>query len=500
MKSKILTRILLCLALLFQTTGCNSPQELPSEEPHPLPPQLHVESNELVLDSEHQQFTIGFTIDNPVVGEEIGWRCNASWIEQATSSPNSLTFVVEENRGAERSTTLRLFYPGAPIVTVSILQTSFEEAKVPAIRVSKQSYTFSSAEEDISIDYSILNPIAGARLDAQSNADWVQIYGIDDQTISMIIQTNPGDERTTTLTLSYPEARSLALELTQAGTEDPNPDPDPTPTEGRVYRTGWPELCVEESSNPDYYYAHHITDRTMKGNKARNYTVCFSAKHHCPVWVAAPRHDAYEGSTNRTDAYAKDPQIPSEIQYHSKETGGGCNKGHMLGSAERTASNLTNKQAFYYTNIAPQYSSGYNTGGGGWNTLEDWVDKQVCADTTYLVIGTYFEKYTDGYGVSASPKTISFGGRNDVSCPTMFYIAILRTKRGNTGKSVIDCTQSELKCAAFVRTHSNEHKGQKVSSREMMSIADLEKLTGHQFFINVPNAPKESYTPSEWGL
>lgn len=55
-------------------------------------------------------------------------------------------------------------------------------------------------------------------------------------------------------------------------------------------------------------------------------------------------------------------------------------------------------------------------------------------------------------------------------------------------------------CAAFVRAHTNELKGQKVSSREMMSIADLERLTGHKFFVNVPNAPKESFTASEWGL
>lgn len=115
----------------------------------------------------------------------------------------------------------------------------------------------------------------------------------------------------------------------------------------------------------------------------------------------------------------------------------------MLGSAERTRSAAINKQVFYYTNIAPQYSSGYNTGGGGWNTLEDWIDGKVCRDTTYLVIGTYFESYTDGYGMSASPKKIEFGGRSDVSCPTMFYIAALRTKRGDTGKSVLNCSADE---------------------------------------------------------
>lgn len=263
---------------------------------------------------------------------------------------------------------------------------------------------------------------------------------------------------------------------------------------------GWAELPVEVA-NPDYYYAYHICpDFRVDGHLARNYTVCFSAEHHCPVWVAAPRHDCYEGSANRTNAYGQDPDIPSNLQYNSKSTGGGCNKGHMLGSAERTCTSAVNRQVFYYTNIAPQYSSSFNTGGGGWNILEDWIDTKVCADTTYLVIGTYFEKYTDRYGNSASPKKISFGGRNDVSCPTMFYIAALRTKSGHTGKSVLECSADELMCAVFVRCHNSNLKGVRVSSKDMISVAELEKLTGFTYFANVPNAPKESYSASDWGL
>lgn len=266
---------------------------------------------------------------------------------------------------------------------------------------------------------------------------------------------------------------------------------------------GWPELVPEDASKAggEYYYAYHMCpDFRVGGRLARNYTVCYSSTHHCPVWVAAPRHKCYESGASRTDAYATDPDIPSGIQYRSKSTGGGCNKGHMLGSAERLATSSVNRQVFYYTNIAPQYSSGFNTGGGGWNLLEDWIDGKVCADTTYVVIGTYFERYTDRYGNAASPKKIEFGGRSDVSCPTMFYYAVLRTKRGNTGKSVRDCSAGELMCAAFVRCHNNALKGKRVSSQDMISIAELEKLTGHTFFVNVPNAPKSTCTASDWGL
>ena len=252
---------------------------------------------------------------------------------------------------------------------------------------------------------------------------------------------------------------------------------------------------------PSEYYAIHMCTGGEKGpggKTARNYTVCFSAEHHCPVWVAAPRHSMYVGSAGRNDSYRVDPDVPANIQYSSTKTGGGCNKGHMLGSAERTSSKATNRDVFYYTNIAPQLSSNFNTGGGRWNVLEDYVDTQVCADTLYEVIGCYFDRYTDAYGQTQTPSKITYCGRNDVSMPTMFYYVLLRTKNGNTRKSVKDCSASELKCVAFVRSHVNVR--QAVTSRELMSVADLEAITGVTYFPNVPNAPKNTFSASDWDL
>ena len=289
-----------------------------------------------------------------------------------------------------------------------------------------------------------------------------------------------------------------------------------TPSSGNPGTTGavpqWAELpeinfytsdtYKIDSQDNSLYYAWHICPDVdgPDGRLARNYTVCFSAQHHCPVWVAAPRHVMYVGSSGRTDTYGPDPDVPADLQYNSKSTGGGCNKGHMLGSQERTRSVATNNQVFYYTNIAPQLSAGFNTGGGGWNILEDYVDTQVCSDTLYIVIGCYFDKFTDGYGKTANPGKISYGGRTDVSIPTMFYYILLRTKDGYSRKSVKDCSASELKCAAFVRAHTNDLKGQQVTYKDLMSVADLEKITGFTYFPNVPNAPKTSFKASDWDL
>ena len=360
-----------------------------------------------------------------------------------------------------------------------------------------------SGDRNVVLSYMANSDETEARsLRVTANADSVTVYDVVEQEPAGKHAENDPD----------PEPEPEPEPDPEPDQPDPEPDPEPDPDPISSGKYGWYELpamnikssgqYLVDADDSDLYYAYHLCAGNEKGpggKKARNYTVCYSAEHHCPVWVAAPRHEMYESGAKRTDAYAKDPDIPSSIQYNSKSTGGSCNKGHMLGSAERLSSTATNKQVFYYTNIAPQYSSTFNTGGGGWNTLEDWVDKQVCSDTLYVVIGAYFEKYTDRRGYTDSPKTISFGGRDDVTRPSMFYYILMRTKSGSSGKPLSECSASEIKCAAFVRSHATP-KGVKVSEKDLMSVSDLEKLTGFTYFPNVPQAPKDSYKASDWGL
>jgi hypothetical protein len=41
-------------------------------------------------------------------------------------------------------------------------------------------------------------------------------------------------------------------------------------------------------------------------------------------------------------------------------------------------------------------------------------------------------------------------------------------------------------------------KGHKPQAADMMSISELEKLTGISYFTNVPNAPKTTFSSSDW--
>ena len=259
-------------------------------------------------------------------------------------------------------------------------------------------------------------------------------------------------------------------------------------TDGGTPHAGWAELPAEED-NSDYYYAYHM--RADKGTQ-RNFSVCYSAEMGCPVWVAAPIHKCYCGS-GRNEKYAPDPVIPSSVQKNADKAGdtnqgNWMNRGHMLASNMRNVTATTNQQVFYYSNIAPQDGDGFNTGGGWWNDLEDLEKNQyMCSDTLYTVNGCHWAN-----------KNETFGNR---VVPTHFYKVFLRTKKGSSGKWVVNCSESELQCVAFYAPHYHGSGGKTAPTRShMMSVAELERITGHTFFPNVPNAPKDTFNPSDWGM
>lgn len=75
----------------------------------------------------------------------------------------------------------------------------------------------------------------------------------------------------------------------------------------------WAELpaYVED---PDYQYVTHYAPLSSTVT-ARNFTICYDTKKRIANWVAYPIHDCYmQGSYNRADTWAYDPDIPSSQQ------------------------------------------------------------------------------------------------------------------------------------------------------------------------------------------
>ena len=286
------------------------------------------------------------------------------------------------------------------------------------------------------------------------------------------------------------QAEAAALEEVEF-TVSPAEAPAP---KGKTAHAGWAELPTQKASNDIYVTSH------LLGDNRRNYTVCYSREQRAPLWVAAPVHRAYKGDVKRVDNYDFDPTLPVNIQITLNRSYGDYTRGHMLGSGERTASREMNNQTFYVTNIAPQLREGFNERGGAWNNLEYFVDRQICSDTLYVVTGAIYDDYTAADGTNIKARTtVNKNDNKRIGVPTAYYKALLRTKSGRTGKSVVECKASELKCAAFIIPHRSD-AGHKPTAEDMISIKELERLTGVNFFANVPNAPESKAEAKDWGL
>ena len=194
-------------------------------------------------------------------------------------------------------------------------------------------------------------------------------------------------------------------------------------------------------------------------------------------------HSYYtSGSYDDKDFY-QDPSFTTAEQIGDTYKNGTVNnRGHQIAKAQRTVTALARKQTNYYTNMTPQY---WSLNQQKWQQLEakergEWM----CSDTLYMVSGCHF----DNYNFTIPNRD----GKTACPVPTHYFKVMLRTKSGNTGKSVQECSANELICAGYWVTNSSK------ATPVIKSVAEIEQLTGFTFFANVPNAPKNTFTASDW--
>lgn len=193
-------------------------------------------------------------------------------------------------------------------------------------------------------------------------------------------------------------------------------------------------------------------------------------------WTCYQFHDGFRRNVSRTkgDPWVDDPNIPEQYRTHSKDyasTGGVYHRGHMCNSLDRLHSAEQNLQTFFISNAHPQFAS-HNT--GLWKSLEDRVNKwgmdSNFRDTLYVVkAGTI-----DGDRV-LTPMQSNNPGTQPVLVPKYMYMAIL-CKKGNNYKAI-----------AFWTEHNKEPRGGRPLREFAKSIRELEKLTGIDFFCNLPD-------------
>ncbi len=209
-------------------------------------------------------------------------------------------------------------------------------------------------------------------------------------------------------------------------------------------------------------------------------------------WTCYQMHAGNSASNvSRKDAFQEDPDLPSSTRSTlSDYSGSGYSRGHLCPSADRLASSEQNSHTFYLSNMQPQWQS-HNA--GLWERLESQVrtwNSTSYRDTLYVVKAATIEDVT--LNGTTSDGIYSTKCNNRLPVPKYFYCALLAVKNG------------QYQAIGLWTTHSNDAQSSTTLSSCAISIDELERRTGIDFFCNLPDDVEEAveatYDASYWGL
>ncbi|MCQ2606808.1 MAG: DNA/RNA non-specific endonuclease [Bacteroidales bacterium] len=195
------------------------------------------------------------------------------------------------------------------------------------------------------------------------------------------------------------------------------------------------------------------------------YTVSYNPQLHIPNWVAYElTAEEVKGTVSRKgNAFFPDPEAEGVVISTYDYSGSGYDRGHMAPAGDMKWSKEAMMESFYLSNICPQNP---NLNGGDWRILEEKV--RVWAgyyQSIYVVCGPL---------VSKKPQTI---GTNKIAVPDAFFKVLLRF------------TDKGVETIGFI--FKNE-AGHKPLTEYMVTVDEVEKLTGIDFFSILPDAQEKA--------
>jgi endonuclease G len=189
------------------------------------------------------------------------------------------------------------------------------------------------------------------------------------------------------------------------------------------------------------------------------YSVSYNADWRISNWVAyelTPEEVA--GTVSRKDKYIPDPKVNGATATNDDYKGSGWDRGHMAPAADMKWSRRAMEESSYLSNICPQ---NHNLNGGVWKDIEEKTRSMVVKKgSMYVVCGPI---------VSKRSQTI---GSNKVVVPDAFFKALLQKNN------------QRWEAIAFICPNES---GRKKLSSYAMTIDDLEKITGIDFFHSLPD-------------
>ena len=245
-----------------------------------------------------------------------------------------------------------------------------------------------------------------------------------------------------------------------------------------AWRLEYPQLSENVSTTGNATNSQIVVKNT--DDYGITYSVEWDNEKVANRWTCYQLHEGNTlSTTDRNDDFKADPDVYNSATLEDYRNSG-FSRGHLCPSADRQCSKEQNKQTFYLTNMQPQWQK-HN--GGLWKNLEDLVrnfatdDSKTNAhcDTLYIVKAATISDVN----ITGTAET----GVHDQKCnnrlivPKYFYMALLHYNKATDTYHAI----------AFWTLHEDASDTNKNYGDYVISIDELEKRTGIDFFCNLPD-------------
>ncbi len=222
--------------------------------------------------------------------------------------------------------------------------------------------------------------------------------------------------------------------------------------------------------NPSYATADIANENNYLMPKPQ-FTLSYNRSKATPNWVAWRLDTGWLGGADRQDDFRPDTTLPMGWYQvtDSDYSGSGFTRGHMCPSGDRTRSIADNSATFLMTNMVPQIA---DNNSGPWANLEDYCRSLAnSGNEVYIISGPN--------GVHQATPTIAQGR---ITAPKWTWKVVLVLPNGAD-----DLRRINRSTRVFGVIMSNESISSGAPWRNFrVTVDQVEALTGHNFFSNVP--------------
>jgi DNA/RNA endonuclease G (NUC1) len=226
---------------------------------------------------------------------------------------------------------------------------------------------------------------------------------------------------------------------------------------------GIPSPATQDTANENDYLM-----------KKPEYALSYNKSRALPNWTSWHLDSSWRGGQSRTNTFRADPDLPAGW-YQVNEfsfSGSGFDRGHMTPSADRTFNYQENAATFLMTNMVPQAPDNNQV---TWEGLESYARTLLTDNEVYIISGGWGQGGTGRNGFAATVDQ----GRVVVPEKTWKVLLILPigdndVSRVNTSTRTIGVIMPNAQ-----GINADWHNF-------IVSVDEVEALTGYDFFSNVP--------------